>query len=237
MSSKDYIPGTADENHIFETQQKFMFTVLNEHLQTDMGKPRQEIMRTHDAQKIFADLKAYMFVVRCTTTSQSLLKDITGANMATARWTRARKPRISLRGRDKIREYNSMVPAVNKLPGNASPCYNPPSPEFLPSTRFRPKRNWHTSPTSAHRRSSTLCQPRPPVAERLDQTAGSSRNRSTVRHHEVRSHDLFDASSSFSIHGLPTGQPMMPTLPAVYTAASTVTRSVLLKYAQHIDDL
>jgi hypothetical protein len=24
---KDYIPGTADENHIFENQQKFMFTV------------------------------------------------------------------------------------------------------------------------------------------------------------------------------------------------------------------
>jgi hypothetical protein len=53
MSSKDYIPGTADENLIFETQQKFMFTVLNEHLQTDMGKPRQEIHGTHDAQKIF----------------------------------------------------------------------------------------------------------------------------------------------------------------------------------------
>jgi hypothetical protein len=52
VPQEDYIPGTADENHIFETQQKFMFTVLNEHLQTDMGKTLVRKYGTHDAQKI-----------------------------------------------------------------------------------------------------------------------------------------------------------------------------------------
>jgi hypothetical protein len=50
MSLKKDIPGTADENLIFETQQKFMFTVLNEHLQTDMGKTSSGNTR-HDARR------------------------------------------------------------------------------------------------------------------------------------------------------------------------------------------
>jgi hypothetical protein len=42
------------------TQQKFMFTVLNEHLQTDMGKTLVRKYCYARAQKISADLKAYM---------------------------------------------------------------------------------------------------------------------------------------------------------------------------------
>jgi hypothetical protein len=35
---KDYIPGTADENHIFRPSRSSCSPYLNEHLQTDMGK-------------------------------------------------------------------------------------------------------------------------------------------------------------------------------------------------------
>jgi hypothetical protein len=194
---------------------------MNTSKRTWVNLVRKYMVRTMH-RRYFADLKAYMFSSVARQRRSLFSRTSPALTWPPPVGQRARKPRTSL-CRDKIREYNSMVPAVNKLPGNASPCYNPPSPEFLPQPGSDPR--GIGTPHQRRRTGDRLDYVSSSTGwpKDLDQTAGSSRNRSTVRHHEVALARLIlmPPHPSLSTVSL-TGQPMMPTLPAVYTAASTV---------------
>jgi hypothetical protein len=111
-----YVPTNTDDIALFEAKQTFMYSVFEEHLQTDMGKT---LVRTHeilsDAQKIYSELCSHMKnSASGTLAASNLLREITSIQMHTARWTGSKRSFI-LNWKDKICEYNSVVSKSQQL--------------------------------------------------------------------------------------------------------------------------
>ena len=82
------MPGiTPDEKTVFKEIQVFMYAVLEEHLKTSKGKALVSMYEhTHDAQKIYAELKKH---AQCSTAAQlsgdTLLQYITTSRVTLPR--------------------------------------------------------------------------------------------------------------------------------------------------------
>jgi hypothetical protein len=112
-----YVPATnTDGIALFEANQTFMYSVFEEHLQTDMGKT---LVRTHklmsDAQKIYGGLCSHMKnSASGTLAAANLLSEITNIRMHKARWTGSKRSFI-LNWKDKVREYTLVVAKPEQL--------------------------------------------------------------------------------------------------------------------------
>jgi hypothetical protein len=100
-----YGPTTPDEKALFDEKQAFMYSVLEDVLQTDMGKTlvRKHEMMT-DAQKIISGLVTHMSSsTMAAAKASTLLAAITSARLGTARWNGTKRSYV-LNWQDKVRE-------------------------------------------------------------------------------------------------------------------------------------
>ena len=116
-----YVASSPDDQAVFAAKQTFMYSVFEEHLQTDMGKT---LVRSYEsdsnAQKIYAELCSHMKSSAAGKLAASeLLREITGTQMHTAKWNGTKRSFI-LNWKDKVREYNAIASGSQKL-----------APEFL----------------------------------------------------------------------------------------------------------
>jgi hypothetical protein len=128
-----YVLTNTDDIALLEAKQTFMYSVFEEHLQTDIGKT---LVRTHkltsDAQKIYMELCSHMKnLASGTLAAANLLSEITNFWIHTARWTGSKRSFI-LNWKDKVREYNSVISKPQQLSSdflkvllqNMVPCVN-----------------------------------------------------------------------------------------------------------------
>ena len=108
--NSSFIPSNVEEQELFDKQQKFMYSILKEHLLTDMGKTLvSQYENTFDAQKIFADLEYHMKNCTLSTIATSkLLSDITSLWMHTAKWNGTYQSFV-LNWKDKVCKYNGLA--------------------------------------------------------------------------------------------------------------------------------
>ena len=116
---RTYQPTTAEERDVFNEKQKFIYSVFEEKLQTDMGK---SIVRDHehdfDAQTIYAQLLDHANAsTQASIDTADLLKYITTVQLHESRW-RGTSHSFILHWCDKVREYEGLVPKADHFTDN-----------------------------------------------------------------------------------------------------------------------
>ena len=106
----NYKPQTQEEKDLFDEQQKFMYSVFEENLQTNKGKHYvRQYIDTYDAQKIYRDLAEYATESTAASLSRSdLLEYITTYTLHDSGWKGSSEVFI-LNWCDKMRKYEDLV--------------------------------------------------------------------------------------------------------------------------------
>ena len=112
---KDYKPSTPEQDDLFKEKNRFMYSVFQETLQTEMGRT---IVHTHEddqnAQAVWAELDAYMSEsTYARQEASTLLSYITTVRMGES-W-KGSSTGFILHWREKVRLYETMVDADQKL--------------------------------------------------------------------------------------------------------------------------
>ena len=108
---KDYVPQTTEDMETFGEKQKFMYAVLEEKLQTDMGKYYVQL-HEHDynAQEVFHKLSEYAKTsTQASIDTADLLSYVTSAKIHKSNW-RGTSHAFILYWRDKVPMYEEIVP-------------------------------------------------------------------------------------------------------------------------------
>jgi hypothetical protein len=113
------VPNTAEDIALFDKKQKYMYSVLEQILQTDEGKV---IVRSHNAdrnaQSIYAEfLQVMMQSTEAMMDSGELLLYLTTAKISDGSWRGTTKTFV-LNWIDKLRLYHKLTPVVDCLSEN-----------------------------------------------------------------------------------------------------------------------
>ena len=114
-----YTPKSGDDHDIFQEKQKFIYSVFEEMLQTDMGK---HLVRLHendfDAHTIFKKLSNHAKTsTQASIDTADLLSYITSVKLHTSNW-RGTKNAFILHWCDKVRVYESLVQLSDHFTSN-----------------------------------------------------------------------------------------------------------------------
>ena len=105
-----YKPKTAEEKDLFDEKQKFLYSVFEEYLLTDMGKRCvRQYSKTYDAQAVYRDLEkhAKKSTQACLTSSE-LLTFLTTYTLHNSDW-RGTSHSFILNWCDKLRKYEALI--------------------------------------------------------------------------------------------------------------------------------
>ncbi len=111
-----YVPFDADEQELFDEQQKWMFAVFNKNLQTDMGITIvQKYKATKDAQSIYAEYLAYSSKsTQGKISSSTILTYLTTSKLGDGKWNGSYEGFI-LHWFDQLRQFHEMKGASGHL--------------------------------------------------------------------------------------------------------------------------
>ena len=114
-----YTPTTTEDKDLFEEKQKFIYSVFNDCLQTDVGK---SLVRTHektyDAQKIYKELKAHATAsTQATLDTDELLTYVTSTKLSKGQW-RGTHHAFILHWCDQLRKYEDMIDPADHFTDN-----------------------------------------------------------------------------------------------------------------------
>ena len=115
----NYRPTTADELAVFTEKQKFIYSVFEEKLKTDMGKYFVRIHESDfDAQSIFEQLQIHARAsTQASLDNADLLSYITTTKLHDSKW-RGTSHSFILHWCDQVRTYEDMIPPVDHFTGN-----------------------------------------------------------------------------------------------------------------------
>ena len=116
---QDYSPGTPEDSALFDEKQKFIYSVFNECLQTDMGKSLVRTYEsTYNAQKIYKELMIHATAsTQATIDTDELLSYVTSTKLNKSQW-RGTHHAFILHWCDQLRKYEDMIDKADHFTDN-----------------------------------------------------------------------------------------------------------------------
>ena len=115
----DYKPTTTEDKDLFDEKQKFIYSVFDDCLKTDVGKSLVRTYEaTYNAQAIYKELKAHATEsTQATLDTDELLTYITSTKLSKGQW-RGTHHEFILHWCDQLRKYEGMINKADRFTDN-----------------------------------------------------------------------------------------------------------------------